>query len=78
MVCVSVPLESMKMTIYFANCDKYTMDMKKIDWIIGIFCLNLLNFYVFLSFAQRYDILLVTGSLSLIPLVIILWRRLNG
>ncbi|MFW9877646.1 MAG: hypothetical protein ACFFG0_31555 [Candidatus Thorarchaeota archaeon] len=51
--------------------------MKKIDLIIiGYGALLILDF-IFLTVVQRFDVLLISGPLALIPLIITLVRRMR-
>ena len=49
--------------------------MKKIDLIILGYAATLILDFIFLIIAQRFDILLISGPLALIPLIITLIRR---
>jgi hypothetical protein len=49
--------------------------MKKIDLIIIGYAATLLLDFIFLMIVQRFDILLISGPLALIPLIITLVRR---
>jgi len=49
--------------------------MKKIDLIILGYAATLILDFIFLMIVQRFDILLISGSLALIPLIITLIRR---
>jgi len=49
--------------------------MKRIDLIIIGYIATLILDFVFLIIVQRFDILLISGPLALIPLIITLIRR---
>ena len=49
--------------------------MKKIDLIIIGYAVMLILDFIFLIIVQRFDILLISGPLALIPLIITLIRR---
>lgn len=49
--------------------------MNKMDLIIGSCGVNIIVDIIFLFIVNRYDILLVSGSLSLIPLILSLISR---
>ncbi|MFX1601336.1 MAG: hypothetical protein ACFFB6_12125 [Promethearchaeota archaeon] len=49
--------------------------MKKIDLIIWGYLAILMVDFIFLIIVHRFDILLISGSLALIPLIITLIRR---
>ncbi|MFX1569051.1 MAG: hypothetical protein ACFFCV_11870 [Promethearchaeota archaeon] len=49
--------------------------MKKIDLIIIGYAATLIMDFIFLIIVQRFDILVVSGPLALIPLIITLIQR---
>ncbi|MFX0058352.1 MAG: hypothetical protein ACFE85_14795 [Candidatus Hodarchaeota archaeon] len=49
--------------------------MKRIDLIIIGYVITLILDFIFLIIVQRFDILLISGSLALIPLIITLIQR---
>jgi len=49
--------------------------MKRIDLIIIGYTLTLILDFLFLIIVQRFDILLISGPLALIPLIITLIQR---
>ena len=49
--------------------------MKKIDLIIIGYAVMLILDFIFLIIVQRFDILLISGPLALIPLIITLIQR---
>jgi hypothetical protein len=49
--------------------------MKKIDYIIIGYTATLILDFIFLVIVQRFDILLISGFLALIPLIITLIQR---
>ncbi|MFX0043475.1 MAG: hypothetical protein ACFE8L_11240 [Candidatus Hodarchaeota archaeon] len=49
--------------------------MKRIDLIIIGYAATLILDFVFLTIVQRFDILLISGPLALIPLIVTLIRR---
>jgi hypothetical protein len=49
--------------------------MKKIDFLIIGYAATLILDFIFLILVHRFDILLISGSLALIPLIITLIRR---
>jgi len=49
--------------------------MKKIDLIIIGYAATLILDFIFLTIVQRFDVLLVSGPLALIPLIITLIQR---
>lgn len=49
--------------------------MKRIDLIIIGYAAMLILDFIFLMIVQRFDILLISGPLALIPLIITLIRR---
>jgi hypothetical protein len=49
--------------------------MREIDLIIGSYCITVVFCNMFLVLAARYDILLITGILSIIPLILTLNQR---
>ena len=49
--------------------------MKKIDYLIIGYAATLILDYVFLVLVERFDVLLISGPLALIPLIISLIRR---
>ena len=49
--------------------------MKKIDLLMIGFAAILVLDFIFLIIVQRFDILLISGPLALIPLIITLIRR---
>ncbi|MFX0038800.1 MAG: hypothetical protein ACFFCY_11600 [Promethearchaeota archaeon] len=51
--------------------------MNKIDLIIIGYTATLILDFIFLVLVQRFDILLISGSLALIPLIITLIRRMR-
>ncbi|MFX0023839.1 MAG: hypothetical protein ACFE9S_16050 [Candidatus Hermodarchaeota archaeon] len=51
--------------------------MKKIDLIIIGYATTLILDFIFLIIVQRFDILLISGLLALIPLIITLIQRRN-
>lgn len=51
--------------------------MRKIDFIIIGYSTLLILDFIFLIIVQRFDILLISGSLALIPLIITLIQRRN-
>jgi len=49
--------------------------MKRIDLIIIGYAATLILDFIFLMIVERFDILLISGPLALIPLIITLIRR---
>jgi len=49
--------------------------MKRIDLIIIGYAATLIVDFIFLMIVQRFDILLISGPLALIPLIITLIQR---
>ncbi|MFX1303625.1 MAG: hypothetical protein ACFFBV_11650 [Promethearchaeota archaeon] len=49
--------------------------MKKIDLIIWGYAATLILDFIFLMIVQRFDVLLISGPLALIPFIITLIRR---
>jgi hypothetical protein len=49
--------------------------MKKIDFIIIGYVATIILDFIFLIIVQRFDILLISGFLALIPLIITLNQR---
>ena len=49
--------------------------MKRIDLIIIGYAATLILDFIFLMIVQRFDILLISGPLALIPLIITLIQR---
>jgi len=49
--------------------------MKRIDLIIIGYAATLILDFIFLTIVHRFDILLISGPLALIPLIITLIRR---
>jgi hypothetical protein len=49
--------------------------MKKIDLIVIGYAAMLILDYIFLMIVQKFDVLLISGPLALIPLIITLIRR---
>ncbi|MFX1355911.1 MAG: hypothetical protein ACFFA8_01380 [Promethearchaeota archaeon] len=52
--------------------------MKKIDYIIIGYAATLILDFIFLMIVHRFDILLISGSLALVPLIITLIQRKRG
>lgn len=51
--------------------------MKRIDLIIIGYAVLLILDFIFLTVVQRFDVLLISGPLALIPLIITLVQRMR-